>query len=192
MSAVIPLDVYEGILERARSYPTFVLPLSRGMNEYKQPTYEFHYLEWGIFERPPDPRMTLDPFTKILPTPIPPPTPNPPLTTSLFTPLEQYKLHQSFATPYLVLTNYTDLVSTHGVVLLRGEIVPDASNPERMLLTTSDAQLLALGMQKFYVKGKAKDGEDRGLELLRTFHANPELFKWEDVLNVCDLPPIQG
>ena len=43
-------------------------------------------------------------------------------TTVLFTPLAEYKLRQEYAQPVLILTHYTDLALSKGIVLLRGEV----------------------------------------------------------------------
>jgi ATP synthase F1 complex assembly factor 1 len=114
---------------------------------------------------------------------------NPPVSTVLFTPLQEYKLRQNFATPYLILTNYTDLVSTHGVVLLRGEITPSAASadstdpPTGFMLSQQDAQLLAMQLQQFYLWGGTNRERE---ELLRLFHEKPEDFNWEHLLKHAD------
>jgi ATP synthase F1 complex assembly factor 1 len=115
----------------------------------------------------------------------------------LFTPLQEYKLRQSFATPYLILTFYPDFAQTHGIVLLRGEITPSAAaaaaipgqdiSTARFLLSQIDAQLLAIGVQKFYLWGNESDdsgqkGDRNAEKLLRQFHEQPEEFNWADLL----------
>lgn len=121
LSAVIPTETYLRLVETAKRYPQFVLPLPRTIvgaedgdqaesgvqaGEQKQ-GYEIQFMEWGF-----------------LPSPEPqdgsPRVPSP--TTVLFTPLAEYKLRQEFAQPLLVLTHYTDLAHSKGVVLMRGEI----------------------------------------------------------------------
>ncbi len=49
------------------------------------------------------------------------------------------------------------------------------------MLPQQDAQLLAVGAQKFYLWN---DGSGHGEReaLLKTFHENPKDFKWEDLL----------
>ncbi|TFY62475.1 hypothetical protein EVG20_g6688, partial [Dentipellis fragilis] len=130
------------------------------------------------------------------PTPAPPPPPpsaesNPRTATILFTPLLEYKLRQTFATPYLVLTFYPDLASSHDVVLLRGEITPavaGAAAPDAQgdyLLSQQDAQLLALAVQKFFLWGGP--GSEERKALLKAFHEQPENFKWEELLKHADV-----
>jgi len=92
----------------------------------------------------------------------------------------------SFATPYLVLTHYTDLAETHGIILLRGEITPNSNVAgsdvdQKYMMTQSDAQLLSMAVQKFYLWDK-DNGRSEGGELLRQFHEEPAKFRWEDLL----------
>lgn len=110
LSAAIPVDVYTRLVAKARQYPQFVLPLPRTItsdaDESIQPGetkqgYEMQFMEWGFLPSA---------SSKHLPT------------TVLFTPLAEYKLRQEFAQPLLVLTHYTDLAESKGLVLMRGEI----------------------------------------------------------------------
>lgn len=109
-------------------------------------------------------------------------------------------MRASFATPYLVLTFYTDLASSHGTILMRGEITPatagsvpggsDISGSEgTYLLSQEDAQLLAMQVQKIYLWGEDNmEGKDReGERLLKVFHEKPEEFKWEELLKYANL-----
>jgi len=190
--ATIPLDIYNKMSSCGSKYPVFAVPLPRravqdDSGEFKE-AYEFHFLQWAFHDIPPIPTPTLSTF----PMPPPPSTEaslkNPPVSTILFTPLQEYKLRTSFATPHLILTNYTDLVGTHGIVLLRGEITPTAAStdqvvsPSDFLLSQQDAQLLTMHLQRFYLWG-GEDGDNKERErLLRLFHEKPEDFKWEDLL----------
>lgn len=45
------------------------------------------------------------------------------LATAIFTPLFEYKLRQTLVTPYLVSTFYSDLASSHDLVLMCGEFI---------------------------------------------------------------------
>jgi len=191
------LESYNAMARVAKKYPVFVLPIPRestpdpSANESTGPPREFFFLQWG-FHPPPTPSVTS-------PNPSEPVTSGrssdlPELSTVLFTPLQEYKLRTSFATPYLVLTFYTDLVQSHGIVLLRGEITPSSTlaaapsekdTPERFFLSQVDAQLLAMGLQKFYLWGEGrKDGENDSTPeaLLKQFHETPEKFSWQDLL----------
>ncbi|KAF8912943.1 ATP11 protein-domain-containing protein [Gymnopilus junonius] len=165
--ASIPLDMFHKMARTGRQYPTFVLPLPRvrledatetssGENEL---AHEFFY-----------PAETCS-------------SSNPSCATVLFAPLQEYKLRGAFATPYLVLTMYTDLVSSHGLVLLRGEITPSSSGDKHML-GQEDAQALTLSLQRFYLWDDKKESEDisEGKRLLQAFHETPEKFEWQDLL----------
>ncbi|TFK93020.1 ATP11-domain-containing protein [Polyporus arcularius HHB13444] len=189
LCATIPVETYQKMLDVASKYPTFILPVPRenaqledGSNE---PAYEFYLMEWGFHGAPPEPMTADDLFSS------PKPSSNPQTSTILFTPLQEYKLRQSFATPYLVLTHYTDLVKTHGLVLLRGEITPSGASAgvgvgedgARFMLSQQDAQLLAIHLQRFYLW---HEGSDERAALLKAFHERPSEFKWEDLLKHTD------
>lgn len=188
VSAVIPLATYNHMVDVASKYPSFVVPIRRPKQETEEPAqndsaYEFYFMEWGFHGAPPDPKAKVDLFAP------PKPSTNPQTSTVLFTPLQEYKLRQSFATPYLVLTHYTDLAQSHGVVLMRGEITPATSgagaDDGRFMLSQEDAHLLGLSVQKFYLWG---GGEDARTKLLKSFHETPAEFKWEELLEHADFP----
>lgn len=173
------------MLAVAARYPSFILPIPRAsaqidepVSEGQQPT-EFFYMQWDLHGAPPDPKPKNDIFAR------PIISKNPQTSTVLFAPLQEYKLRGAFATPYLVITHYTDLVETHGLVLLRGEITPSTGNSGvsaedgSYLLSQQDAQLLALGVQRFYLWSQ---GHEEREALLKRFHENPAEFKWEDLL----------
>jgi len=189
--ATIPLDLYQKMTAVASKYPTFVIPLPRPKDPIvpvaesrDEIPHEFYFMEWASHEPPPQPSAyDPDPLGLPLSSPPPGPSPNPAVTTILFTSLQEYKMRNSFATPYLVLTHYTDLAQSHGIVLLRGEITPTTANgaggDARYFLSQEDAQLLAMGVQRYYLWGH---GDGEGERLLRTFHEKPQEFKWEDLL----------
>lgn len=153
LSATIPLKTYLSMTAMALKYPTFLLPLVRVSQEVG---HEFYFLEWTMHERPSG------------------------CSTVLFTPLQEYKLRQTFAQPYLVLTHYTELASTHDIVLMRGEMTPSLSGRDKYLLSQSDGQLLAVGLQRFYLAS----GDERRARLLRKFHEKTEEFDWKELLEV--------
>ncbi|KAJ8083704.1 hypothetical protein PM082_002470 [Marasmius tenuissimus] len=191
LCASIPVDIYEKMARVGAKYPMFVLPLPRAQQPTLEDTgsketesaYEFYFMEWAFHEPPASPTATpADLFSK--------PSPQSgqdasgiPISTILFTPLIEYKMRNSFATPYLVLTHYTDLAKTHGTVLLRGEITPTSAGNGHML-SQEDAQVLSMGLQKFYLwdntttNGVEHDGE----KMLKAFHENPDKFDWQELL----------
>jgi ATP synthase F1 complex assembly factor 1 len=170
----------------AEKYPTFIVPIRHTRRNVSAPSTkgendsacEFYFLQWDFHGAPPIP--TADPFAEV--TTSEGENPNPKLSTVLFTPLEEYKLRNTFATPYLVLTNYTDLASTHSQVLLRGEIT-QRSDSGKYMLSQEDAQQLSMAVQKFYLWG---DGGGEGKRLVRIFHEKPGEFKWKDLLKTTD------
>ncbi|CAG7847361.1 SubName: Full=Uncharacterized protein {ECO:0000313/EMBL:CCA67717.1} [Serendipita indica DSM 11827] len=186
LSAVIPRETYESFLPAAKKYPSFILPVPRpeaqvelkeGEESHRTP-YEFFYMEWGHHSAPPVPNS--DPFANAKP---PQHSPNPPCTTVIFTPLQEYKLRQAYALPHLVLTHYTDLAQSHGLVLMRGELTASTNDPGRFLMTPSTAQLLAFGLQQYYLP----KSDNRHAKLLTTFHENPEQFSWEELISASQL-----
>jgi len=171
-------------------YSSFVVPIPRIRNPTEIPVegeedtaYEFYFLQWNFHDVPSIPSATEDPFS----TSAPYTGSNPPTSTILFTPLQEYKMRGTYATPYLVLTHYTDLAHTHGTVLMRGEITPASASggggevDGRYMLSQEDAQLLSMAAQKFYLWGEQGQGME-GEKLLKCFHETPGDFKWEELL----------
>ncbi|KAH9836578.1 ATP11-domain-containing protein [Rhodofomes roseus] len=188
VSASIPVAAYNRMLDVATKYPKFVVPLRRPKPETEEPTedksaYELYFMEWGFHGSPPEPSAKLDPFAP------PKPSANPQTSTVLFTPLQEYKLRQTFATPYLVITQYTDLAQSHGVVLMRGEITPSSTGAPagasdgRYMLSQEDAHMLSVVIQKFYLW---PSNENERTKLLRAFHETPAEFEWEKLLAHAD------
>ena len=193
--ASVPLKLYEKMMTVSAKYPVFVAPILRAQKDPSgeaEKAYEFYFLQWSFHGAPPVPSAIEDPFT------IPNAASNSSqISTVMFTPLQEYKMRETFATPYLVLTFYTDLSNSHGTVLMRGEITPgaagavsdvnDAAGPKgKHLLSQEDAQLLAMQVQRFYLWENEKDRE--GERLLKVFHEQPQEFKWEDLLKQANLP----
>lgn len=156
ISAVIPYDIYAKMEELARKYPQFVVPLPREVVDEqgeKREGAEMHFMQWSFL--PGDPE-----------------NPNvPAVSTVLYTPLALFKSQQTFAQPHLILTHYSDLVPSHGVVLMRGDISDNVST------TSADAQLLVLRLQQFY-----QDKNETRAKLLRNFHEDQANFRIEDLM----------
>ncbi|KAL4069327.1 ATP11-domain-containing protein [Scleroderma citrinum] len=198
--ASLSLEAYNTMMTVAKKYPVFILPVPRqaesvalSEGDALETANEFYFLQWDFHPPPPQPSaVEPDPFQRD--TSSSGDNALPQVSTVLFTPLQEYKLHNSFATPYFVLTFYTDLSSSHGLVLLRGEITPSAAIavPEkvqdttgRYLLSQVDAQLLAMGIQKFYLWGERKGAgacDSAAEDLLRQFHEKPQEFDWQELL----------
>jgi ATP synthase mitochondrial F1 complex assembly factor 1 len=214
LSACIPLSTYETLVSAGRQHPSFIVPLPRagavdtvgeGAASESASAYEFFFMQWAFHPTPPLPRPS------ILDDPLPTPTltdanaaTSLPTATILFTPLLEYKTRTTFATPHLVLTLYPDLAPSFGHVLLRGEITPTSSSSTssdltageaesqiKFVLKQEEAQLLALGMQRFYLTGANEKEEERKKaqerrNLVRAFNETPEEFKWEELLKYAD------
>ncbi|KAG7098943.1 hypothetical protein E1B28_000833 [Marasmius oreades] len=188
LCASISVALYEKMAKNGMKYPVFVLPVphlkqpstTKETQKEKNTAYEFYFMEWAFHEPPVGPSAaTADPFSK-------PPqchdASNIPISTILFTPLIEYKMRNSFATPYLVLTHYTDLAKTHGIVLLRGEITPTSAGNGH-LLSQEDAQVLSMGLQKFYLwDNTTADSSNTGEKMLKAFHEDPHNFNWQQLL----------
>ncbi|CAE6440035.1 unnamed protein product [Rhizoctonia solani] len=194
LCAVVPLGMYEQLLDRAGQYSQFVVPLPRGSKPAEdgkgaEGGTEMFFIEWALHHSPTLPNPNVDELGLPTSQPTERPVPtgsNPPIVTLLFTPLQEYKHRQSFAAPHLALTLYTDLAATHGVVLLRGEITPAQSGDGRWLLGQEEAQALIVAMQKFYLPGTGEGAKERE-ELLKCFHERPEEFKWKRLLELSDI-----
>lgn len=195
--ASVPLELYKRMENTSQKYPAFVVPIPRPRPADAEPpkegesdtAYEFYFMQWSFHERPPVPNSAdpNNPFD----VPSSKNSTNPPLATVLFTPLQEYKSRQTFATPYLIATFYTDLATTHNTVLMRGEITPSAASatggPDKYLLSQEDAQVLIMMLQRFYLWDQKSDAETGSAKILRTFHEKPEDFKWEDLVKASNL-----
>ncbi|KAJ3416458.1 hypothetical protein HDV05_001616 [Chytridiales sp. JEL 0842] len=98
-----------------------------------------------------------------------------------FTSLEEYKLKQEKARPYLILTHFTDLLAEKDIVLMRGEIQTFAEGSGGLMLKADEARLLVLLMQAFYVTGS-----EEKKRLLVKLHEKPGEFDFNDLLRAVD------
>ncbi|PWN43342.1 ATP11-domain-containing protein [Ceraceosorus guamensis] len=188
LSAVVPSHMYSAMVERGQKYKQFVLPLPRKISvspetddvqgESEKQGYEMYLCEWATLPPPPKPPVAQGAAPEAAASPLRP-------ATVLFTPLAEYQLRQEYAQPVLVVTYYTDLSSSKGVVLMRGEVT-EASNAEaaptgfqaaaaaaargaseaeqekltaplqsEAKLSQQDAQLLIMSLQRFYLPAVA-------------------------------------
>ncbi|SJX64114.1 related to ATP11-F1F0-ATPase complex assembly protein [Sporisorium reilianum f. sp. reilianum] len=182
LSAVIPTEKYLEMLANARKYPQFVLPLPRQVIDEEsdaagtsKEAFEMQFLEWAV-------------------VPNPAAQGAPPSATTIFTPLAEYKLKQDFSQPVLILTFYTDLCHSNGIVLMRGEVTGlNEKTGKGGRIDQAQAQLLALTLQRFYLPSSssgsaaAQDGDDDAsacTQLLHDFHKRPTEFDVEHLVNV--------
>lgn len=188
LSASLPKDTYERMLTLAKSDPFFVIPLPRAGKDGEADAFEMFYMQW-LFHAPP----------AAPPLEGKPSAPLPPVTSVIFTPLEEFKQAGEWAQPYLVLTHYPDLADSHGLVLMRGEISsqsaggpPGAVDNPGYLLTQQDAQLLSLALQRFYCADIAPPNEDakaqaerlKRKQALRDFREKPEEWDWQGLVGM--------
>jgi ATP synthase F1 complex assembly factor 1 len=93
----------------------------------------------------------------------------PPLV--LFTSLEEYKRHGSSATPHFVLSHYTELVDSHGMVLVRGDIIQPHA------LDAIQASSLMHNAHEYFTDFGAKR------EFVQAFNKRPERFDFKKLLD---------
>lgn len=84
-----------------------------------------------------------------------------------FTSLHEYKLKQSNAIPHISLTNYTQLASSHDLVLMKGEVAS---------MDVTQAQSLVYQMQLFYATCEMR------FKLVQRFHEDPQRFDFDQVV----------
>ena len=183
LSATIPPKLYGSMVDLARRYPNFVVPLPRDL-EGKEPTgdaadvpaFEMFYLQWLFHPTPSmtEPSAKSEGYREV---------PRQPIASVLFTPLAEFKNSSEWAQPQLVLTHYPDLHNNpiplttepspgepqhHPLVLMRGEISPSTTKSSiasplpssNLALTQAQAQLLALAVQRFYCADVVPEGEN--------------------------------
>ncbi|KAI8059937.1 ATP11 protein-domain-containing protein, partial [Gilbertella persicaria] len=93
-----------------------------------------------------------------------------------FTSLLEYKTKGTEARPFLTLTHFTELQSSKGIVLMKGDI-----NDDPRMITTANAQFLAFALQQFYVTG----GPDK-LKLVEKFHTSPGEFDFNELIKAVE------
>ncbi|KAA1089727.1 hypothetical protein PGT21_028268 [Puccinia graminis f. sp. tritici] len=192
LGAVIPCATYQEMLQAARKYPSFVVPLAKSSavdsSEQAKPAdvpYEMQYLQWDFVKQPaPEPRLPdflskTPHWTQTTPSTIP-------ATIVMYTPLGEYKLRQTFAQPTLILTHYTDLAESHGIVLMRGDITPNSNGSPK--ITAIEAQMLVLRLQQFY-HATPSANQDQSVHLkrrllLESFHEQPDRFQLSELLQL--------
>lgn len=189
LGAVIPTGSYQEMIKLAKQYPSFVIPLAKvptvsaGESSPKDVSFEMQYLQWDFVRPPTEPDLThlLKPQCGLIPSTLPP-------TIVMYTPLAEYKLRQTFAQPSLILTHYTDLSDSHGIVLMRGDITPSSNGSTDGKLSVTEAQLLVLRLQQFYHSFMPENQQDsihaKRRLLLQQFHERPDEFEMSKLMEV--------
>lgn len=89
----------------------------------------------------------------------------------LFTSLEEFKHHGSAATPHFVMTHYTELVQSHKIVLVRGDIIQPHA------LDMIQAMSLMLNAHEYFTDFGAKR------EFVHIFNNRPNEFDFKKLLD---------
>lgn len=89
----------------------------------------------------------------------------------LFTSLEEFKHHGSAATPHFVMTHYTELVQSHKIVLVRGDIIQPHA------LDIIQAMSLMHNAHEYFTDFGAKR------EFVHTFNNRPNEFDFKKLLD---------
>jgi ATP synthase mitochondrial F1 complex assembly factor 1 len=202
------------MVEAATKCGRFVVPLPRALSGLGEEGYEMFFMQW-LFH-PTEGVSSLDSTADgDAHSPLP-------ITSVLFTPLAEFRKNGEWSQPHLVLTHYPDLYNIppssstvtsstsssksipngqhHPIILLRGEILssPNSSalsSPlpsSNLSLTQSQAQLLAMALQRFYCSSipapveSEKDKEERlgRKEALEMFARGDERFDWEGLVQM--------
>jgi ATP synthase F1 complex assembly factor 1 len=213
LSATIPPHLYASMVDLARRYPNFVVPLPRDLAgepsakaDGDAPAFEMFYLQWLFHPTPSMTRHASEGHREVPPQPI---------ATVLFTPLAEFKNASEWAQPHLVLTHYPDLANNpvpnmshpppgapqyHPLVLMRGEISPATTKSAiasplpggNLALSQAQAQLLALALQRFYCSAVVPPGEtveackqrvERG-QSVRDFRERPAEWDWKGLVRL--------
>ncbi|KAG2501294.1 hypothetical protein HYH03_001094 [Edaphochlamys debaryana] len=93
----------------------------------------------------------------------------------LITGLEEFKRHGESAPPYLTLTHYAELLDSHGLALVRGDVIHDKA------LSLSQARTIMEVTRAFYVS-------DEDYPLVHTFNHRPAAFRFDLLLGKLGLP----
>ncbi|KAI9890466.1 MAG: hypothetical protein M1814_003950 [Vezdaea aestivalis] len=155
LSAVIPASTYTKLSSNAREYPCFILPLPRPSTpdadqNVDKPAVEVHFLQHALMADT--------------------------TSTTLFTPLAEFKLRGEYASPHTTVMYHSDFAKSHGIVLMNGSIT------EGRGVTIEQAQFLLVSLQKFYAGMGDEASTNRRQGLLEQFTRGDEKFKVEDVI----------
>lgn len=175
--AVVPYELYQRIAAAARQNPQFILPLPRTKTE-EEPTdnegetktttksgADIHFLQWG-FHPPASPPRENATAAELA---------NAHTSTIIFTQLAAYKLHGAYAQPHTTVTHHLDLAESNGLVLMLGQVMPDAG------VSNAEASWLVSCVQRFYDFGGQASG--RKGELLKMFtQGDVANFKVEELM----------
>ena len=162
--AVIPSNVFKKFHSFTKENPIFVLPIPRKLNSCNSNTkdniikndskgMELHYIQWNF----------------------------PDLNTShcILTSLAEYKLHNQFARPHIILEFHSELNETKGIVLMNGQVEKDCN------VTLQNAHYLLLNIQRFYgaMGIESKISQER-LNLVKQFNKGSKSFNVDKLIEL--------
>lgn len=157
--AVAPTSTYNEMYKNARKNPTFVLPLPK---------------EDALVEKPSDSPANDVPMEIHF---VQWSFVGPETTHCMITTLMEYKLHKEYARPHTTISFHQELSKDKGIVLMNGHVDEDSA------MTTSEAQVLLLNIQRFY--GAFQTGsevEKKRLALLEAFNNGSSTFSMDDCI----------
>lgn len=93
--------------------------------------------------------------------------------TIFFTPLAEFQKSGEQSRPHIIINHYTELLESKELVLMSGEVTPDAVN-----MNASHVQTLAYVTFYFYVSGPKEVKE-----LVYKFNKDPSAFNYSDVID---------
>lgn len=94
----------------------------------------------------------------------------------MFTTLLEFKTHKEFARPHTTISFHTELLESHGIVLMNGHVEKESA------MTLQEAQLLLLNVQRFYGALSDSDATKKRLQMLRDFTTGNERFSVDELV----------
>lgn len=143
LCAVVPVDIFDKMMNNAKSSPIFVLPLPRAAAEGQEApeqatSVELHYIQWQFV--------------------------GPNTVHCIMTSLAEFKLHNEFAKPHTIFQFHLEMAKEKKIVLMNGQVEPDTN------VSLQDAQLLLLNVQRFWgAMGEQTPIAKQRVQLLRDF-----------------------
>ncbi|CAG8974433.1 hypothetical protein HYALB_00004129 [Hymenoscyphus albidus] len=166
LCAVVPVEAWKPIQETAKRWPTFLLPLPKGVLSTPDtantpastaaggsaPT-EIHILQWSF--------------------------PAPDTVTVIFTHLAEFKLRGEYSEPHTTVTFHTEMLGEKGVVMMRGEV------REGRGVSVDESKWLVMCLQKFYGV-QSHEGGGRRRQLVEMFGRGDGGFSVEELVGECE------
>lgn len=151
LNAVIKSDVYDKIIRNVKKNPVFVLPLPREINaDDNDKSNGDMGMELHYIQW-----QFVSPYT----------------THCIITSLAEYKLHNEFSRPHTIFQFHSELSKDRNIIFMNGK-VESGSN-----ISTQEAQLLLLNIQRFYgAMGEETPISKQRVKLLKDFTCGSSEF----------------